>query len=459
MWNRNEDTICAVSTPHGFGGISVIRISGKQAILACKNISLSFNKKINIQSHRAYFSIINDELGNKIDEVIITCFTNGKSYTGEDVVEISCHGSIFITQQILELLVKSGCRIADKGEFTFRAFMNDKLDLVEAESVLGLIQSQNKASAKLALRQLDGQISVEYENLISDLTWCLAHIEAGIDFSEQGIDTVDNHHLIQKLTDLSNTLFKLLKSYESGKLIKNGIKLVLIGEPNVGKSSLLNLLVENEKAIVTPIAGTTRDIIDAEILYSGVKFSISDTAGIRETSNEIEIIGINRSKKEADKADIICFVLDSTSNFSDKLTLYNDFYHDKKIFFIFNKSDLISDEMKALILKNFKTDFPIVFTSALIKESRDILLSEILKSIGDISFLSEAVISSSRQYENTLLSYEKVMLTINELKNNIGSEFVVQHLTDALLSLQKILGIVYDDQIIDRVFNEFCLGK
>ncbi|MEK6627806.1 MAG: tRNA uridine-5-carboxymethylaminomethyl(34) synthesis GTPase MnmE, partial [Bdellovibrionota bacterium] len=291
MWNRSEQTICAISTPQGVGGLAVIRISGVEALSVCKRISKSLNKKKVIESHRAYFSEIfslsenssENAFVNKIDEAVITYFAKGKSFTGEETVEISCHGSKFIVQQILELLISCGCRMAERGEFTYRAFMNGRLDLVQAESVLALIESQNQASAIVALRQLEGHVSKQFAELISDLTWCLAHIEASIDFSEQGIEVVDTGVLVKKLESIAEALKTLTHSYQSGKLIKDGIKVALIGEPNVGKSSLLNLLLQSDKAIVTPIAGTTRDAIEGDTLYDGVKYSISDTAGLRDT--------------------------------------------------------------------------------------------------------------------------------------------------------------------------------
>lgn len=459
MWNRNEQTICAVSTPHGLGGISVIRISGSQALLISKKLSKSLSKKLIFESHRTYFSEIFDVSGNKVDEGLFTYFKNEKSYTGEEVVEISCHGSPFISQQILDLLVLHGCRIADKGEFTFRAYMNGKLDLIEAESVLALIQSQNKASSRLALRQLDGFVSNKFEFLISELTWCLAHIEASIDFSEQGVESASTDVLVNRLSSISENLIKIIDSYNSGRLIRDGIKLALIGEPNVGKSSLLNLILQNNKAIVTPIAGTTRDVIDGVTLYNETQFCISDTAGLRETNNEIEIIGIERSKIEAENADVVCLVFDSTAiNFKEHSSFIK-LHKEKKYLIILNKVDLISESQKTLLKNYFSNENFVIFSSAKDFNCREIILSNVLKLIGDISYLDEAVISSSRQLELTRDASQKIFDSINELKLNIGTEFVTLTLKEALISLQKILGQVFDDQIIDRVFSEFCLGK
>lgn len=459
MWNRNEQTICAISTPHGVGGIAVIRVSGNAALSICKKISKTLKKKEHVESHRAYFSDIIDLENNKIDEAVLTYFAEGKSFTGEEVVEISCHGSRFITQKILDLLILCGCRIAERGEFTYRAFMNGNLDLVQAESVLSLIESQNHFSAKIALRQLDGHVSKEFEILISDLIWSLAHIEASIDFAEQGIEVVDSEVLLGMLKKIQTTLNRLIKSYQSGKLIKDGIKVVLVGEPNVGKSSLLNLLLQNDKAIVTPIAGTTRDVIDDDIIFDGVKYNICDTAGLRETNDQIEIIGIDKSRKEAETADVLCLVFDcSKKNWDRSVQLANQLKNNKKIFLL-NKSDAINDDEKTALVNKVGNKNAMLFTSALKEESRSDIFTAIKAAVGGIEFLDETIISSSRQYEQAQYSFEMISNSIVELERGLGAEFIAMYLKEALVALQKILGQVYDDQIMDRVFKEFCLGK
>ena len=459
MWNRNEQTICAVSTPEGVGGIAVIRVSGKAALSICKKVSKTLRRKELIESHRVYFSDVIDLDGVKIDEAVFAFFAEGKSFTGEEVVEISCHGSRLITTQILNLLVAHGCRLAEKGEFTYRAFMSGNLDLVQAESVLSLIESQNEASAKMALRQLSGQTSKEIEALISDLTWCLAHIEASIDFAEQGIEVVDQSVLISKLNRIADSLKKLVGSYQAGKLIKDGVRVALVGEPNVGKSSLLNLLLQDDKAIVTPIAGTTRDVVTDFINHKGMKYNISDTAGLRETSDQVEIIGIDRSKKEAEKADVLCFVFDCTDQAWERSIILSKQMRHKKMIFLLNKSDQISTDQRESFLRMLGEKNNVIFTSALEDESRDRIFGQLREVIGDSDYPNEAIISSARQHESLLYSHEMIVASIGDLKQKMGAEFVAMHLKESLVALQKIIGMVYDDQIMDRVFKEFCLGK
>lgn len=465
MQFRNEQTICAISTAYGQGGIAVIRISGPEALFISQKIIPRLNQK-KIESHRAYFADIFDSKKNKIDEVLVTYFAEGRSFTGDEVIEISCHGSTYISQKILDLLIENGAVLAERGEFTFRAFMNNRIDLVQAESVLSLIESQNELSAKVALRQLDGHVSKSFDYLESELTWCLAHIEASIDFSTEGIDVVDTQVLIQKLKDIQFQVRALIETYKSGKLVKEGIKLVLLGKPNAGKSSLLNLLVQDEKAIVTEIAGTTRDVIEAKTVFSGIQFQISDTAGLRETKDQVELIGVNRSKKEALKADVLCVVLalDEQKEWPETLLLAKSVGASKTLYLV-NKSDLLNQVSGDEIRKKLQSFLPeldpkaVVLTSHLDSGTRTRVLNQAKEIVGDLSYLDQAIISSARQFEGAQYCDQMIEKSLVELEQDIGAEFVAMYLKEALVSLQRILGRVYDDQILDRVFKEFCLGK
>lgn len=461
---RSEETICAISTPPGKGGIAVIRVSGPAALSAVKKIAPSLGKKA-IESHRAYFCELFDSKKNKVDEVLVTYFMHGKSFTGEEVVEISCHGSTYITQKILDLLIENACSVADRGEFTFRAFMNNRIDLVQAESVLSLIDSQNELSAKMALRQLDGHVSKQFVKIESDLTWCLAHIEAAIDFSTEGLDIIDNSVLIDKIKTILAEIYLLINSYQSGRLIKDGVKVVLVGEPNVGKSSLLNLFLQNDKAIVTEVAGTTRDVIEGVTIHEGVKYLISDTAGLRETLDRVEKIGVDRSRQEALKADILCFVLDVNETSWDRsFELFKEVGGAKNLLLI-NKVDQAPEVTKDDIVKKLHlyqshiNPDQVILTSALDPSARSRVLDNVKAVVGSLSYLEEAMISSARQFEKAKYAADMIEISLKELEKDSGPEFVAMYLKDALVSLQQILGHVYDDQIMDRVFKEFCLGK
>lgn len=462
---RNDDTICAISTAAGQGGIAVIRVSGPSALEFSKKIIPKLNH-IELKTQHAYLADVFDHAKNKVDEAVVTYFANGKSFTGEEVVEISCHGSTYISQKILDLLIESGCFLAERGEFTFRAFMNNRIDLIQAESVLSLIQSQNELSAKIALRQLDGHVSKSFDLIESDLIWCLAHIEASIDFSTEGIDVVDINVLIEKLKSIHQQIQKINATYNAGKILKEGVKLVLLGIPNAGKSSLLNLLVQEEKAIVTEVAGTTRDIIEAQTQFAGVSFRISDTAGLRETRDQIEQIGVDRSKKEALKADVLCVVvaMDDQPQWAPTLALAEAIKASKTIYLI-SKVDLFqnyqADEMRKK-LQSFDHQIDpnnIIFTSHVDSDTRSRVLTKAKEIVGDLSYLDQAVISSSRQYEGAKYCAQMIEKAVADLETNVGAEFVAMFLKEALISLQRILGKVYDDQIMDRVFKEFCLGK
>jgi tRNA modification GTPase len=465
MQFRNEQTICAISTAYGQGGIAVIRVSGPQALEISKKIIPKLDQK-KIESHKAYFVEVLDSKRNKVDEVITTYFSKGRSFTGDEVVEISCHGSTYISQKILDLLIENGCFLADRGEFTFRAFMNNRIDLVQAESVLSLIESQNELSAKVALRQLDGHVSKSFDRLESELTWCLAHIEASIDFSTEGIDVVDTYVLIQKLKSIKAEVDQLNETYKAGKLLKEGVKLVLLGKPNAGKSSLLNLLVQDEKAIVTEVAGTTRDVIEAKTVFGGVQFQISDTAGLRETKDQVELIGVDRSKKEALKADVLCVVLglDEQETWSETLNMARKLGA-SKILYLVNKSDLFKNVQVDDVRKKLQSIIDgldpksVLLTSHLDSGTRSRVLSGAKEIVGDLSYLDQAIISSARQFEGAQYCSQMIERSLVELEQEIGAEFVAMYLKEALVSLQRILGKVYDDQILDRVFKEFCLGK
>jgi tRNA modification GTPase len=465
-------TICALATGAGQGAISVIRVSGSEAARVIQDLCPGL-KKVGLESHRAYFTRVKNHQGETVDEVVVTFFAEGKSFTGEASAEIGCHASPFICRSILDRLCQVGCRLADRGEFTYRAFLNDRIDLVQAEAVLGVIESQSENALKVSLRQLGGELSKQYLAIESDLLWCLAHIEASIDFSAEGIDVVNPLALIDRLDKIIILLKKMLSSYASGRLIKDGIHVSLVGQPNVGKSSLLNCFVESERAIVTDIAGTTRDVVEGSTSSNGLVFHFSDTAGLRQTTDLVETIGVRRGLERASESDVCLFVFDATVGLSSADVEQLAKVASSRILLIGNKLDLveksgllerlaeIEKEGQGLLRKHdLAVPFNAIFLSALDPDARVRVLTAIASLLGvHQRAISEAVVSTARQAEMMTSALTSIQTVVTELKGGLGAEFVAQTLKRALLDIQRVLGHSYDDQIMDRVFKEFCIGK
>lgn len=467
--DRDEDLICAVSTPPGVGGISVIRLSGRGAFASlrpyCPFLPAS------PESHRVYHGVfLNPAETRPIDEVVVACFARGRSFTGEETAEISCHGNPLICADIVARLVEAGARPADRGEFTYRAFMNGRIDLVQAESVLSLIESRSSAAARLALRQLQGELSRRLQSVEDDLTWALAHIEAGIDFSTEGIDVVDPAVLNARLEKIRSELGDLVDSFRTGRVLKDGLRVALVGRPNVGKSSLLNNLLEEDRAIVTEIPGTTRDVLEGETQLEGRRFVFLDTAGIREASDQVERLGIARGRKALEEADLVGLVIDAAEGLRpEDIELAKEIPADRG-FLVVNKVDIASGAAVrdlAGTLKNgnfFKGNSPIslelmFFVSALDRTTRTRILEGLKTRFEAEKAETSAVLSSARHYENLSRAMRNVEATLGALRRGVGSEFIAVELKEALVALQETLGKRFDDQIMDRVFKEFCIGK
>lgn len=472
--DRNSDTICAVSTPHGVGGISVIRISGSKSLSIVSEICAFLPE--HPESHKSYFGLLKEfQTGLEIDEVLVAYFKQGRSFTGEEVLEISCHGSPIICHSILTQLVNLGARPADRGEFTYRAFMNGKLDLVQAESVLSLIESQSQQAAKLALRQLKGSVSKKLEDIENDMTWILAHAEAGIDFSTEDIRVVDTTVTLQKLATIEKSLEELVGTFRVGRILKDGFRVVLTGLPNVGKSSLLNGFLEDERAIVTDIPGTTRDVIHGDTSYKGVKFTFLDTAGLRESvSDLVEKIGIEKSKEATGESDFVFFVFDAEKGLSQEEIQILNGLEPQRTYILANKIDklkvpgLPGDIRKALDNSEFLQKIPdsegffkrrVFFVSALDKKMRSEVLEELVKEFADLQLENTVLISNSRHLENLSRALENTKRTEHLIKEGLGEEFIALELKEALIAIHETLGKRFDDQIMDRVFKEFCIGK
>jgi tRNA modification GTPase len=462
-FDRDTDTICAIATPHGAGGISVIRVSGKAALFVCRKLCGFLPEKP--ESHRIYFGTLSGfDSKAAIDEVLVSFFAHRKSFTGEETVEISCHGSPLVCREILNELILAGGRIADRGEFTYRAFMNNRLDLVQAESILSLINSQSPTAAKQALQQLKGHLSKDLEQIEQDTIWMLAHIEAGIDFSTENLKIVEDKVLLQKNKELHGKITRMLESFRAGRVLKDGFRLSLIGAPNVGKSSLLNLLIEEDRAIVSEIAGTTRDVIEAAFFVEGVKVAILDTAGLHDSTDKVEQIGMQKTYDSLRDSDAVFFVVDGSRDLEGREIAEFEKLDPTKTFVIVNKSDELEQSPAR------KIKFSLQFEDAAAKgrfavvcsknqEDRIVLQKLLSQDLHTKEFQDVSVISQARHAENLMRAKGAIERTQGLLVEASSSEFVALELKDALISIQEILGKRFDDEILDRVFKEFCLGK
>lgn len=467
--DRAQDTICAVSTPSGYGGISVLRLSGGKALEILRSIA-PFVPALP-ESHKIYYGNLKDpKSGSLIDEVLVAWFAENRSFTGESTAEISCHGNPLLCREILQKLIESGAKAAEPGEFTYRAFMNNRLDLVQAESVLSLIESRSSSAARLALRQLQGELSKEIETIEDNLTWSLAHIEAGIDFSTEGLDVVDHAVLRQKLTAAESAMQKLVASFRQGRVLREGLRIALVGRPNVGKSSLLNQFLESDRAIVSNIAGTTRDLLEGETSWRGQRLIFLDTAGLREASETIEKLGIERSHKALQEADLVFFVFDASVGWTPEDQQILGKLDPSRTLLVANKHDLPplidpKTTQKTLSEGDFFRAIPgkdsekLLFVSALDKTIRD----DVFRILSDRFQLeraeSSSALSSARHFERMSHALECVQQSMSMIEQGLGSEFIAVDLKEALMALQETLGKRFDDQIMDRVFKEFCIGK
>ena len=457
------DNIVAIASPAGLGAISLIRVSGNDCINQIDNIFYGFDKiKLeNQESHKLQLGYIKD--GDEIiDKVLVTVFRNPKSYTGEDLVEISCHGSIYIQEKILQTILKYNCRIADPGEFTLRSFLNGKMDLSEAEAVADLIASNTKASHKLALNQMRGGFKNDINKLREELVNFASLIELELDFSQEDVEFAN----IDRLNDLVSTieiqLTDLVKSFKIGNVIKNGLPIVIVGKPNSGKSTLLNCLLNEEKAIVSSIPGTTRDYIEDQININGIKCRFIDTAGIRKTEDKIENLGIKKTYEKIEEAEIILYLIDKSTlddkNIDDYIIeidkIKKDF-KDKEIVVLINKCDISTKKM----------DDNLVSLSALQISAKmglniDKLIERISTYMSKLSIDSHNVIVTNSRHldllSKTLDEIKKIKLSI---KQNISSDLLSIDIKQASYFLGELTGEISNDELLGNIFSKFCIGK
>tara|TARA_B100001248_G_scaffold79020_1_gene57115 strand:- start:15628 stop:16986 length:1359 start_codon:yes stop_codon:yes gene_type:complete len=449
-FNRDE-TICAVATGSSMSAIAVIRVSGPKAIKITDSI---FSKNIlNKKTHTIHFGNIIEN--NKIiDEVLVSIFKEGKSYTGEETTEISCHGSVYITKKILEILVNNGCRSAIAGEFTLRAFKNGKLDLSQAESVADLIASENKSAHQTAINQLRGGFSNQLQNLRNQLIEFASLVELELDFSEEDVEFADKKKFLSLLKKIKEELKKLINSFELGNAIKNGIPVAIIGAPNSGKSTLLNTLLNEDKAIVSEIEGTTRDVIEDNINIEGIQFRFIDTAGIRKTKNKIEKIGIDKALENAKKSNIILHIVDIKNNLIKQQEDFKKF-KDKingKIITVANKTDLIKMDTKEIS--------DAIYISAKNKTGINDLKQKLINSVSTSKYLSDdTIITNIRHFEELQLSLSEINTIIEGIKINLTGDLLAVNIRQSLYHLGCITGEITSENLLDNIFGKFCIGK
>lgn len=462
----NKETICAIATAPGAGAIAVIRLSGTQAFPIADQLFRPAGKDkslITQESHTALFGRI-VEKETIVDEVVATLFRNPHSFTGEDVVEFSCHGSTYIQQKIIRLLLEAGCRMAEPGEFTRRAFANGKMDLAQAEAVADLIASTSAANHRLAMQQMRGGVSKELGRLRADLLHFVSLIELELDFSEEEVEFADRKALLERSVNLEKSLRKLTDSFRLGNAIKNGIPVAIVGETNAGKSTLLNRLLNEEKAIVSNIHGTTRDVIEDTTHIGGFTFRFIDTAGIRETQDQIEQLGIERTYQKIEQASIVLWLIDATCVNEHIEWMANRIVprtKDKTLMVLFNKMDKISkDEQKVLDQLFLPYSKHRLHISAKQNQNLDVLRALLLERAGlpDLH-RQDVVITNLRHYEALSAALEAIQRVHQGLLDQQSGEFLSQDLRECIHYLGQITGTITTDEVLGNIFQHFCIGK
>jgi tRNA modification GTPase len=466
------DTIVALATPSGAGAVAIIRMSGKDAITIASEVFQSVSgKDISKQkTHTIHLGTIVD--GTKIyDQVLVSIFKNPNSYTGEDVIEISCHGSTFIQQQIIQLLLRKGCRMAQAGEFTLRSFLNGKMDLSQAEAVADLISSDNEASHQIAMQQMRGGFSSEIAKLREELLNFASLIELELDFAEEDVEFADRTQFHDLLNRIEFVLKRLIDSFAVGNVIKNGIPVAIVGEPNVGKSTLLNALLNEERAIVSDIAGTTRDTIEDELVIDGIGFRFIDTAGIRETKDVVESIGIKKTFEKIEQAQVVLYILDgswmmeagSLETVKIEIEKIINQFPLKPLVIVLNKVDKLSKE-QLLNFTNQLTDnsksTKLVAISAKDKTGIDDLKNQLLSFVNTGALRNnETIVTNTRHYDSLLKALEEIQKVKFGLQSNLPSDLMAIDIRQALYYFGEITGEVTNDELLGNIFANFCIGK
>jgi len=461
-----QDNIVALATPSGAGAIAIIRISGVNAVSICASVFKSVRGKdlARQKSHTLHLGHIVDD-GKVLDEVLVSLFKGPNSYTGENTIEISCHGSTYIQQQIIQLLLRKGCRMANPGEFTLRSFLNGKLDLSQAEAVADLINSDNEASHQIAMQQMRGGFSIEIAQLRQELLNFASLIELELDFAEEDVEFADRSQFRDLLEKIERVLKRLIDSFAVGNVIKTGIPVAIVGEPNVGKSTLLNALLNEDRAIVSDIAGTTRDTIEDELIIEGLSFRFIDTAGIRETKDVVESIGIQKTFEKMAAAQVVLLLVDC-SKLSDARTLLGvkteiekimNQYPLKSLIVIGNKSDTLDPETLMLL----QSEIPELF---LLSAKHGSGIEDLKKKL--IAFVNtgalrnnETIVTNTRHYDSLLKALEEIQKVRFGLQSGLSSDLMAIDIREALYHFGMITGQVTNDELLGNIFANFCIGK
>jgi len=457
-----EGTIIALSTACGAGAIAVIRLSGSEAIGLTDSVFKARSEKLlmNQKSHSIHLGDIIHQ-NTVIDEVLVSVFKNPHSYTGEDVIEISCHGSPYIQQQIIKILIEKGAQTAKPGEFTLRAFLNGKMDLSKAEAVADLIASENEASHQLAIQQMRGGFSSEIKNLRQELLNFASLIELELDFAEEDVAFADRKQLESLLLKIQTVLKNLLDSFALGNVIKKGVPIAIVGPPNVGKSTLLNCLLNEDKAIISDIAGTTRDSIEDEITLEGVCFRFIDTAGIRETENTIEKIGIKKTREKIELASFVFHLVDLTeflknqNPLTTELRAFKSQYPNKKLLVVFNKKD----QNHMFKIPEQIQGYQSVSISAKMNSNIDVLIELLTDHFKLNPTQDQSIVTNSRHYGSLYAAQKEVIAIQNGLSNGLSGDLLSIDLRQALFHLGEITGEVTNDELLGNIFKNFCIGK
>ena len=458
---KEFDTIAAVATSLGEGGISIIRVSGNRALSIVSSIFRGKNHRTleDIKSYTMRYGYIIDKAsGDTIDEVIVSYMKGPRSFTAEDTIEINCHGGVVSTNRVLLEVVKSGARIAEPGEFTKRAFLNGRIDLSQAEAVIDIIRAKTELSMKSALMQSEGRISREIALMRTSLLRIIAHIEATVDFPEDDLEEITSEKVLVDMESVLGEIDKLLSTANEGKIIREGLSTVIVGKPNVGKSSLLNALLMESRAIVTDIPGTTRDVIEEYINIEGVPIKVVDTAGIRETEDVVEKIGVEKSKEKINEADLIILMLDSSRALDEEDKEIVEYISDRKYIVLLNKSDLdskITKEDLKLLNSNYIIEVS-AKTGEGIKELKDCIKELFFK--GEVSS-KDLLITNTRHKEALIRAKESLQASINTLRHTLAIDLASIDVRNAWRYLGEITGETLEEDIIDKIFSEFCIGK